>query len=129
MRPLRRRPDELGPGETSGTAGRRPRRRTGRRNLPPRRVEAATLALAAAELQAELGIFESFNDAATKAGVAFGLRPGALEKRCPKEARVGPTAVLRERMRRFVKPEDQAAWLLERIREAVEQDKEAEITP
>jgi hypothetical protein len=59
----------------------------------------------------------------------FGLQPGGLRGRCResvwKKAKVG----LRQRMRRQIEAGKQAAWLEARIKQAVEQDKEAKESP
>ena len=87
------------------------------------------LALAAAQLQVEAGTFGTFTDAATEAGKAFGLKRGALDARMPSAAdREKWLSLMRGKMHRYIKPEDQATWLLEKIRESAEIDKEADIT-
>ncbi len=107
----------------------KPRKRTGRSRLAPRRADAATLALAVAQLQREAGSFETFTEAETAASKEFGLERGGLESRSTPAKREKAADVLREKMRLTVKPEDQATWLAGMIREAVQQDKETDITP
>jgi hypothetical protein len=107
----------------------KPRKKKGRSKLSPRRTDAATLALAAAHLQWKAGTFKTFTKAETAASEAFGLERGGLESRSTRARRENVAAVLREKMQSTIKPENQAAWLSELIKQAVEQDKEADITP